>query len=255
MVFEGIVMGATPYKDRDLIVKLLLRSGLIGNFYVYGGRGGGKHHKPTQFELGNMMKVMIKDRKNGELMVAAEYERLWEPKNIRYNIQAFYLVCLYFELLGKFAQVFELGTSDHEHDDHAGIFSVVSNALFYLDQSLTDKDFKAEQQLNLFLIKLLFHLGIMPDTDHCSFCSTDIDQSTGASFISANGQFACLQCVTAENEFGFLQRMKFGYQTKYQDYGVFTGSSFQEADKLIQYFCHQFHLRPVELKSYSLLFK
>lgn len=106
MVFEGLLINKTAYKERDLIVKLLLRSGNIGSFYVYGGQGGGKKQKPTLFELGAMLKVDIKERKSSkidgsDLMVVSESARLWAPQNVRYNIQAFYLTCLYFEIFQK----------------------------------------------------------------------------------------------------------------------------------------------------------
>jgi DNA repair protein RecO len=259
MVFEGIVVHKVPYKERDLIVKLLLRNGLVGSFYIYGGQGGGKNHKPTIFEIGSMVKIMIKDQRtkidSSDLMISAEHQRVWEPQSIRHDIKAFYLVCLYFELIQKFSIPFQQGTSEYENNDHEGIFSVVSNALFYMEDSLVKKQFNAHQHLTLFMVKLLFHLGIMPDTDNCSYCQADLMENESVVFLAANGQFACLQCSPGYNEKGFLLRIKKGYQTKYQDYADFLGTNFSECDKLIQYFCHQYHLRPLELKSYGLLFK
>jgi len=259
MVFEGLVIHRLPYKERDLIVKLLLRNGLVGSFYVYGGQGGGKKHKPNSFETGHMMKIMIKDQRLkmdiSDLMIAAEYQRIWEPVTIRHDIKAFYLVCLYFELIQKFGIPFQQGTSDYENRDHEGIFSVVSNALFYIEDSLVKKQFEASQHLTLFMVKLLFHLGIMPDTDNCSYCQSELMENSGVVFMPDLGQFSCFQCTSGENEKGFLLRIKKGYQARYPDYYTFAGTNFSECDKLIHYFCHQFHLRPVELKSYSLLFK
>lgn len=259
MVFEGIVISKLPYKERDLIVKLLLRNGLMASFYVYGGQGGGKHHKPSAFDVGAMMKVMIKDRRSlrqdvSELMVAVEYQRIWGPTAIRHDVKAFYLVCLYFEIVQKFAIQFHPEESG-SNNDHEGIFTVLSNAIFYLDDAIREKRFEAHQHLSLFMVKLLFHLGIIPDTESCSYCGTGLMDSVGASFLIEQGHFACLQCVTGENERGLLFRIRKASQTKFQDYQALTGSSFQETDKLIQFFCHHFHLRPVELKSYSLLFK
>lgn len=238
----------------------MLRNGTMGSFYIYGGQGGGKHHKPTIFELGSMVKIMIKDQKasridGNELMVAAESQRLWEPQNIRHNIQAFYLICLYFEILQKFSMNFSVGTSEYENNEHEGIFSVISNALFHLNDALTKNQFQAHQHLTLFMIKLLFHLGIMPETDNCSYCQTNLLEAPGVSFLPANGQFACTQCVSAENEKGFLFRIKKSYQTQYKDYMELTGTNFQEADKLLHFFCHHFQLRPVELKTYKLLMR
>lgn len=259
MVFEGIVISKLPYKERDLIVKLLLRNGLMASFYVYGGQGGGKHHKPSAFEVATMMKVQIKERRSlrqdvSELMVVAEHQRIWEALSIRHDIHAFYLTCLYFEIIQKFAINFHPEETGHTNDQE-GVFSVLSNALFYLDDAVTKKRFQSPQHLSLFMVKLLFHLGIIPDTEHCGYCGSDLFEEFGASFLIEQGQFSCLQCVTAENEKGLLFRIKKGSQTKYQDYETLLGASFQEADKLIQFFCHHFHLRPVELKSYSLLFK
>lgn len=259
MHFEGIVIHRVPYKERDLIVKLLLRNGLVGSFYIYGGQGGGKKHKPGIFEIGSMMKIMIKDQRakidSSDLMISAEHSRIWEPQTIRHDIKAFYLVCLYLELAQKFAMPYQQGSSDYQNMDHEGVFSVVSNALFYIEDSLKKNQFVAHQQLTLFMVKLLFHLGIMPDTDHCSYCQTGLLEHDSVVFMPANGQFACQVCLAGDNEKGFLLRIKMGYQTKFQDYSGFLGTNFQECDKLIQYFCHQYHLRPVELRSYGLLFK
>lgn len=259
MNFEGIVIHRVPYKERDLIVKLLLRNGLVGSFYVYGGQGGGKKHKPTIFELGSLVKILIKDQKtkidSSDLMISAEHSRVWEPQSVRHDVKAFYLACLYFELIQKFAINFQQGTSDYENKDHEGVFSVVSNALFYIEDALTKNQFNPHQQLTLFMVKLLYHLGIMPDTDTCSYCQSELMETEMVSFLSAQGQFACQSCHPGENEKGFLLRIKKGYQTKFQDYCGFIGTNFSECDKLLQYFCHQYHLRPVELKTYKLLFK
>lgn len=259
MLFEGIVINRVPYKERDLIVKLLLRNGLLGSFYIYGGQGGGKHHKPSVFEPGSMMRIQIRETKTrsmegAELLVAQEYSRLWEPASIRHNIQAFYLICLYFELVMKIAPTNQ-GETTAVQMDTEGIFSVVSNALFHLEASLTKNHFDASQQLMLFMVKLLFHMGIMPDTDHCGYCQTNLLEAEGASFLPAEGQFACDKCASGENEKQFLLRIKKGYQTKFQDYQELIGTNFHESDRLIQYFCHQFHLKAMDLRSYKLLFR
>lgn len=258
MVFEGIVVNKVPYKERDLIVKLLLRSGNVASFYVYGGQGGGKKSKPMLYELGCMMRVQPKEQRSkldgSELLVASEAVRTWEPQHVRHNVQAFYMMCLYFEIIQKFALPYEAGQSEYA-SDHEGVFSVVSNAIFHVDDALGKQKFEAAQHLNLFLIKLLHHLGIMPDTDNCSYCSCSLIEAKGVTFLADRGQFACLSCVTADDERGLLFRIKKGFQTKYTDYSELTGTQMREADKLIQFFCHHFHLRPVELKTYSLLLR
>jgi recombinational DNA repair protein (RecF pathway) len=259
MNFEGIVVHRVPYKERDLIVKLLLRNGMSAGFYIYGGQGGGKNHKPSVFELGSMMKILVKEQKtrveSSDLMISAEHVRTWEPQNIRHDVKAYYLICLYFELIQKISIQFAPGSSDPLNGDHEGVFSVLSNALFYLDDALKKQQFVPHQQLTLFMVKLLFHLGIIPETDHCSYCQEDLLTHQSVIFLPAQGQFACELCSQGENEKGFLLRIKVGFQTRFQNYSDLLGTTFPECDKLLQYFCHQYHLRPVELKSYKLLFQ
>lgn len=260
MVFEGIVVNKVAYKDRDLIAKVLLRSGTLGSFYIYGGQGGGKSQKPTMFEFGSMMKLNIKEAKTkkldgAELFTVSEYIRTWEPQQLRYNIQAFYLCCLYFEIIQKAALPLTSEEDYSSSQETEGIFSVLSNALFYLDDSLKKQKFDPAAHLSLFMVKLLFHLGIMPDTGSCSYCGADLLESSGVIFQADQGQFACHHCVSGESQKGLLLRVKKAYQTRYQDYAALEGYIFNECDKLIQFFCHHFHLRPLELKSYSLLFK
>lgn len=258
MVFEGVVIGKTPYKERDLIVKILLRSGFLASFYVYGGQGGGKHHKPNFFEFGCMMRVTIKDQgmkglEKTELMVAAEYERIWEPKNIRHDIKAFYLSCLYYEIILKFVVSYHPEHGDLD-EEHAGVFTVLSNALFYLDKSLGENKFSSHQHLHLFLVKLLYYLGIMPDMDYCVYCGEELITSPGVHFLITEGQFSCLGCVQEKNDIGFLLRIKKAYQTKYQEIHSIQDTNFIEAEKLLQFFCHHFHLKTVDLKSFQLIF-
>jgi len=259
MVFEGLLIHKIPYKERDLIIKLLFRNGMMGSFYIYGGQGGGKKHKPTVFELGSMLKITVKNPstkiESSELMICSEYQRPWYPEKIRHDVKAYYLMCLYLELIQKFAVHFHPGQSDPENQDQAGVFSVLSNALFYLEDALKKNQFVPHQQFFLFMIKLLHHLGIMPDTESCSYCQVGLHDFPSVIFLLDQGQFSCVNCAQGENEKGLLLRMKFAHQTKFQDYSVFQGTSFLECDKLLQYFCHHFQLRPVELKAYRLLFQ
>lgn len=258
MELEGIITGKVPYKERDLIVKALLRNGLTGSFYVYGGQGGGKKQKTSLLELGYMIKFNVKAQRQrmegAELMIADSHQIVWAPKNIRFNVHAYYLMCLYFELLQKSSINFH--PDDHElATDHEGIFNVTSNALFYLDHSLTTATFQASKHLWFFLVKLLFHLGIMPDGQSCAYCSTALTEVQALSFIPNEGHFACSNCFQGENHLLLWQRWLMAYQTSFKQIEDFPVVTFQECDKLIQYFCHHYHLKQVELSSYRLLFK
>lgn len=259
MVVEGIVISKIPYKERDLIVKLILRNGFVGSFYVYGGQGGGKHQKPASFDVGLMMRVQIKKKSsyrqtNSELFIAEESTAIWTPKFLRHNIQAFYLMCFYFELIQKFALNFDV-ENFKESIEQEGFFSVVSNALFYMDHAISRNDFIYEQHAFIFFVKTLYHLGIIPELDFCSFCNKNLETFHRISLVFQNGQFACSECVTGENDKSLLLKLKKAYQTKFQDYSTINNVGIAEIDKLMKYFCHHYNLKPIELKSYSLLFK
>ncbi len=258
MEFEGIVTGKVPYKERDLIVRAILRNGLSGSFYVYGGQGGGKKQKPTLLELGHMIKFRVKasHRKieGAELMITESHQAVWSPQKIRFNVHAYYLMCLYFELLNKASIVFH--PDDHElSTEHEGIFNVLSNSLFYIDQALAVENFKPAKHLWFFMVKLLFHLGIMPEGQNCAYCGTSLNDVSRLSFIPNEGHFACSNCFQGENHLGLWQRWLLAYQTSFKQIDEFFDVDFQDTDKLIQYFCHHYHLKPVELSSYRLLFK
>lgn len=258
MELEGIITAKVPYKERDLIVKALLRNGLSGSFYVYGGQGGGKKQKPSLLELGHMIKFQVKSHRQrlegAELMIAESHQTVWAPQKIRFNVHAYYLMCLYFELLGK------AGIAYHPEDhamssDHEGLFNVTSNSLFYLDHALHQDHFKPAKHLWFFLVKLLFHLGIMPDGQSCAYCGISLNEVSSLSFIPNEGHFACGNCFQGENHLGLWQRWLLAYQTSFKQLDEFAEVQFQDCDKLIQYFCHHYHLKPVELGSYRLLFK
>jgi DNA repair protein RecO len=259
MVLEGIVVSKIPYKERDLIVKLILRNGMLGSFYVYGGQGGGKNNKPLVFDVGVMMRVQTKDshsyrKDQTDLMMVQEHKTLWTPKSIRHDIQAFYLMCFFFELVQKFGVQFRQEDGE-ETVGYDGFFSVVSNALFYMDEAVFQKKFEFEQHALLFLVKSLYYLGIMPDFEHCSFCHLELDNFSKVSLVIEQGQFSCSQCHEGDNDKNLLKKMKLVYQTKFQDYEKVFGASVTEVDKLIKYFSHHYNLRPIDFKSYELLFK
>ena len=203
-----------------------------------------------------MMKINIKESKNqhADLLIPKEYDRLWGPQHIRYDIKAYYLMTLYFELIQKIAMPFNLGEKDL---DQAGNFSVLSNALFYMDESVQKKNFLPEQHLILFLVKFLYHLGIIPDTQFCGYCRTPLHEGKGVYFLPEHGQFSCRECYPGESSTDDRELMKNvlqSYQTKYSEYADLKTYKFRDCDKLLLYFCQQFQLKPLELKSYKLLF-
>ncbi len=201
MKVEGIIIHKTFYKERDIITKLLLRSGKVMNLYFYGGRGGGKSQKGSFIELGNMLSCELNSRKKKletDIKIVKESKLIWNSENIRLNYNAFCLVSFYLELTSKLAvEEFE----DDLYSEHEGLFNILSNALFFLDKSIANNDFHIYNHLFIFLGKIIVHQGIMVDTTNCLFCQKDMKQNELCLFDAKNGGFVCHDCASNKDHF------------------------------------------------------
>lgn len=202
MHVEGIIIQKTPYKERDLICHILLRSGKTLPIYFYGGRGGGKKSKGSFLEIGFMLKLQLREQRKAlqtAIYIAKEYSLVWGSEHIRSNYQALCLLSFYLELTSKLALSEDL-KSQHG-DEFEGLFKVISNAVFFLDHALANSSFKLYNHLFLFLSKITMELGILPDTDHCFFCDKEFEANSMNLFIPAEGGFSCLECNSNRDEF------------------------------------------------------
>ncbi|MBT4790481.1 MAG: hypothetical protein HON90_02830 [Halobacteriovoraceae bacterium] len=214
MRIEGIIIHKTPYKERDVICNLLLRSGKLTSVYFYGGRGGGKNQKGSVLEVGFMLGVELSPRRKkieSDIKIAKEYNLLWSATHTRTSYAAFCLASFYMEYLSKISVAENhLGFEDHEHE---GVFNVLSNALFYLDEAVKNNNLKLKAHLFLFLSKLSVHLGIAKNVDDCLYCDKRFLDSELCFFDIQNGGFSCLECNSQKGE--YLSDNK-GMITEYQ---------------------------------------
>lgn len=202
MNLEGIIISKTPYKERDLICNLLLRSGKTISVYFYGGRGGGKKAKGSIIEVGFMFKITVGPRKKSldtSIIIAKEYKHIWNYEYIREDYKAFCLASFYMEYIGKIA--IESDLDEVTDNDHAGLFKVLSNSLFFLDHSLKEKRFELNEQLFLFLSKLTLELGVNPDINDCLYCGTPLKENELCLFDPQDGGFSCTECTSKKDEF------------------------------------------------------
>lgn len=269
MLAEGIVIHKTPYKERDLICQVLLRSGKTLPVYFYGGRGGGKKSKGSFLEIGFMLKLELREqRKNLDtaIFIAKEYSLIWGSNKIRENYSALCLLSFYLEFISKIALSEDL-KSQHG-DEFEGLFKVCSNAIFFLDQSLEKSDYHMSNHLFIFLSKLILELGVLPDTDHCIFCDIEFDSSTMALFVPTEGGFSCLNCNTKRDEFlSDNQALKNSYQsdralrllmkkalgTSYKNYYELEGVKFSQAESEFNYLNYQFGFAEKNFKTWKML--
>lgn len=258
MFAEGLLLQKVPFKERDLIVKLLLRSGMVASFYIYGGQGGGKKMKPQLFEVGHLLRCQVTTRHQGqtqELLTVSDYELLWASKHIRHDFKAFSLMCLYLEIILKLAvptSILEEGSKEYQ-----GLFNVLSNALFYLDHSLEQKQSQPFSHLSLFLVKLLHHLGLTPELSECVHCGADLDTVHATGLVIESGGFACDECLYA-NQLPYIEEtrhiLRAGIATRYQQYADFTFHRAPPAQELVRFLGHHFQLKAIDFASYRLLF-
>ena len=269
MHVEGIVIHKTPYKERDLICNLLLRSGKKISIYFYGGRGGGKNNKGSIIEVGFMLAIDLAPRRKrleADMKIAKEYKLIWHPDNIRNDFKAFYLASFYLEYISKISV--ENGLDEHESTEHAGIFNVLSNALFFLDESIKNKTFELNTHLFLFLSKLSFQLGVTPDIENCIFCEKVFSTTELCLFDPRNGGFSCMDCASKKDEYlsenknlreeyqssiTLRNKMKQVFQMNYKEYGQLKDIGQGLAAAEFNYINYQFGFSKDQIKSWAMV--
>lgn len=269
MHVEGMIIQKTPYKERDLICHVLLRSGKTLPVYFYGGRGGGKKSKGSFLEIGFMLKMELREqRKSMEtaIFIAKEYSLIWNAKEIRSDYKALCLMSFYLELTSKIALSEDL-KSGHG-DEFEGLFKVVSNAVFFLDESISAQNFQIYNHLFIFLSKLTLELGILPDTDHCLFCEKDLESTDLALFIPTEGGFSCHACNSNRDEFlsenkvlqanysvdqSFRLGLKKALSIAFKEYRELKQMDYASGHALFKYLNYQFGFEERNFKTWRML--
>lgn len=250
---EGLLISKIPFGDKHFIGKLLLRSGKKISAVFYGAKGGGKKRSSSLADLGHMLAVELGRSKHGEhLYPAKEWSLIWAPKKIREDYKALSLMSLYFEIVSKFCLEDHLEEGEDVHD---GPFRVLSNAVFFLEDSLKRGDFKPYEQLLLFLGKVFHDQGIFPKMSSCVFCDRDLEGLNQMSLVYDQGGFSCNLCLGPQSEgvgrdaWKFLKEVR---STTYQEFS-FKSLEFQSIKSLCQlllgHFCYQFHLEEKQFRA------
>ncbi|EQC45763.1 hypothetical protein M899_1299 [Bacteriovorax sp. BSW11_IV] len=209
-----------------------------------------------------MLSIELSHSKNTTTVYQAkETSLMWAHKNIRLNHRAFYLMCFYLELAQK------ISLEDNLHDEHMdfddstlGVFRVLSNALFFLDKSLTDNNFKDTSELVTYLAKVAVETGVFPDIKHCVVTGAPLDQFKTIVLLAEQGGFADYECLNidekrsyATNDTALLVAMRKVANLKYGELPVFDFISMDHARSLLSFLCFQHHLERRDFKSLSLL--
>ncbi len=253
---EGLVLSKLPYKDSHLICRLLTRQGYKDSILFYGGLGGGKKSKPSFLEVGNLIQFTPANSKRySDLSGCKEYKVQWQHKNVKGHFRAFFLRNFIVELVDKISV-------ESQEDEMLGdekYFSLLSNAIFYLEDSVMNNKFSLPQQLALFLGKLIQHCGVYPDYQNCSFCDHPLSQNEKPILDFAQGGFSCKACqedsiIPRIQEVWFWEYFSTIKNVSYKDYEHVENYSLQALKQVLSYFLGQFQIGQHELKSSSFIF-
>lgn len=262
MTLEGIAIQIIPQKERDLIARLLLREGTVVSAYVFGGMGGGKNAKPRIFEPGSLLRVEVREARSGRvssdgLVTASASSVLWQPAHMRHHPVAFALACLYLELTLKSALPHE-GSNAGAAREHAGLFTVLSNGLFYLDEAASIQQLHWPTQLTLFLAKFLLHLGLLPDETSCVYCGCALAQEGHAPLVIEQGGFSCSACfresgAPATEALPMRAGLSQALRLKFSDWRMLQQLPRESAHELLRFWSYHFHVPLADVSSYRLL--
>ncbi|MBP9674598.1 MAG: DNA repair protein RecO C-terminal domain-containing protein [Bacteriovoracaceae bacterium] len=251
---EGILLSKTPYGDKHIISNLLLRNGEQVALMFYGAQAG-KKTKTSQLEIGSVFKIDLqhKNSNSSEMYIVKEWIATWVPRAIRENHDSFFLASFYLELLKKIAIKTELQVGNLEHE---GLFRVGSNALFYLEESLQKKVFEKQTHLTLFLVKLIFESGVIPQLEHCLFCERELSHQEKLHFDRKEGGFICTYCQTSASvkEAQVYRFFKRAITLKYTDYEKMQNSENHINQELMDYLCYQLRFSLQDFKTLPMLF-
>ena len=131
----------------------------------------------------------------------------------------------------------------------------MSNAIFYLEKSVTDKVFDRQAQLSLFLTKLLFTQGVAPEITNCLFCEEVFNVSGFALLQIDKGGFLCSSCAPPEfqnmevSDSNLLSLLRRVWPLKYAQYEQVGRVDTGIIQSLYQYFCYQFQFEPQGFKT------
>ncbi len=238
-----------------------MRNGQVVHVILYGGRGGGKHQKGSDVELGHLCRGIVSGRAQSEgLIRGKDFEAVWSHQNIRHDYKLYSLLCFFLEVIAKLAPQAsweEEIPNEFESGEMAGFFRVLSNALVYLDTPRGEAAANLADQLALFVSKLMLELGIFPLLERCVLSGTVLTSQTSMGLLSEKGGFADSKLI-AVGRSGlshtplrqFLIQVR---ETRYPDF-VFSGPLEHALVKnLVDYFLFHVHLHPFDFKTLSLV--
>ncbi|MCB9092603.1 MAG: DNA repair protein RecO [Halobacteriovoraceae bacterium] len=254
MQLQGILLNKKKFQERNLIADIILRNGHRTSAIFYGGQGGGKKHKPSQLEVGNLVSFpLLRKPKEGQMQAIREWKLDWEHIEIRKNYKAFYLLHFYSELIRKVIP----DEQRFDQNQDGEFFNLLSNAIFYLENSLVQNNFLKSNHLSLFLVKLLYYLGVYPALLDCLYCGDSLHEKNLGSFNFQEGGATCRSCEEQSSleDLQLYSCLKNFKNIPFKELSSLRqGQPLEVSKRLTDYFLTHFQLFPRDLHSYSFIF-
>ena len=274
---KALIIHKVRSGESNLVLELLLQTGELIPAYVYGGASSRKG-KTGRFELGHCIHVELKQNSKGNssgLKQVINSEVVWYHRQIRHSYKGLCLMSFFLDIIRKMPHA---GDDEFKHIDvganyqikqtDTSAFRLLSNALFYLDDSLTNNQFKIGQHLAIFLLKLLGETGIYPILENCVYCNAFLEQNDLFCFsyklIPEKAGFICHECneerktneVTHSQESikPFIYTVHLLRNLAYADYLKVPIPMMKDVDLLFYYYCYHYQISRKKFPSYQFLF-
>ena len=118
--------------------------------------------------------------KEGGLVSLSEWELSWSHENISTNHKAYFLLSFFCELLQKISD-------DYGEQSEDKLYNLLSNAVFYMEEDLSQERFDPLLHLGLFLVKLTYYSGVFPNTEYCHNCGAKLHAQIIENFLASEG--------------------------------------------------------------------
>ncbi len=226
---DGLVLKVYPFKDKDLVVSVLLRNGKKRSLFLRGAKNNQKAFRDP-IDHAHLFTFCYSPRRStlaNRLISSSEWNCQWAPSSIRHNVDAYYLTCLFIDCIDRAAMEHDDSEEGNSLQSTVGdFFRLLSNALFFLNQAAAQKQVVPQTHFLLFFVKFLQYLGLFPQIQHCLSCQkhlpSHIQSQQTVFFHLEKGGFTCQQCEGKDDyiqdELDLWSLFLLVGQSKYSDY-------------------------------------
>ena len=147
-------------------------------------------------------------------------------------------------------------TQEDFGSEHQGLFRVLSNGIYHLEDSVARERFAKGQHLAAFLSKLIIELGITPNLQNCLYCHRKLSQQGHLQLLFDQGGFVDGQCSNEEFVDGHLEAWQIlgqSWQLPYGEVAKLSGTDTDHLPVLYHYLLAQTQINQEQVKTAPLV--